>query len=109
MINAVTIALDLATIDPALPVRLLNGPLEPGVSRQVPGGLMAFQSSILSTSAAEPSVYRFIVQLGSAQGATMLGTWLFTELRDAAVALWFNGFSVPVDHTSILKAVRQAA
>ena len=63
MINAVTVTMDLQTLDPELPGKLmLMQPLTPGSARTVPGGVMVFQAACLNSEAGEPS--------GSGRGAT---------------------------------------
>ena len=108
MINAVTITLDLETLDPELPARLmLMQPLTPGSGRTVPGGVMVFQAACLISEAGEPSVYRFILQFGARQAVAAVGNWLFAQLYGTAAALRINGIPVPVGHHNIIAALRR--
>ena len=108
MINAVTVTMDLQTLDPELPGRLmLLQPLTPGSARTVPGGVMVFQAACLNSEAGEPSLYRFVIQFGAAQAVAAVGNWLFKELHGTAAALRIGGLPVPIGHHSIIAALRR--
>jgi hypothetical protein len=108
MINAVTVTMDLQTLDPELPGRLmLMQPLTPGSARTVPGGVMVFQAACLNSEAGEPSLYRFVIQFGAAQAVAAVGNWLFSQLHGTAAALQIGGFPVPIGHHSIIAALRR--
>ena len=110
MLRAVTIALDVQTIDETLPAKLLGGaPLIPGATRSIPGGVMVFQAACLSDIPGEASVFRFSIQLGSANAAALVANWLFSQLRDTAVALIVSGRPTPVSHHDLITAFRRAA
>jgi len=110
VLYAVTVALDIQTIDATLPARLMGRPyLTPGVTRTIPGGVIVFQAAALSDAPGEPSLFRFIAQFGARQGAELVGTWLFTQLRGAAAALSLAGHPVPIDHHAIIAGLKQIA
>ena len=109
MFGAVTVPVDLETIDPALPAKLMNSwALSPGASRQIPGGLMVFQAAFLNTTAGEPSLYRFIIQFGARQGAGVVGTWLYSQLYGAAAAIQIAGRAIPLTHHDIVAVLKLA-
>jgi hypothetical protein len=108
MINAVTVTVDLQTLDPELASRLMMQPLTPGTSRTVPGGVMVFQAACLNSEVGEPSVYRFVIQFGARQAIAAVGNWLFSQLYGTAAALQIGGLPVPIGHRNILAALRRA-
>jgi hypothetical protein len=110
LIYAVTVAVDIQTIDAGLPGRLMGGNrMIPGAARTIPGGMIVFQSAALSDTPGEPSLFRFVAQFGARQGAELLGTWLFTQLRGAAAALSLAGHPVPIEHHAIIAGLKQIA
>lgn len=110
LIYAVTVSIDLQTLDPTLPSKIL-GTLDcsPGATRAVPGGVIVFQSGLISQQPGEPSLYRFIVQFGALRDAAVMGNWLFNVLRDSAVALSVAGHIIPLDHRTIINTLKQVA
>jgi hypothetical protein len=109
MIHALTVTMDLQTIDPNVPGKLLGVPLTPGATRGVPGGVIVFQAAFLTSVVGEPSMYRFILQAGARQALSALGNWLFSQLRGTAAALQIGGRIVPIDHHQILTALQQSS
>jgi hypothetical protein len=109
MFGAVTVPLDVETIDPTLVAKLMNSwDLAPGVRRQIPGGTVVFQAAFLNTTAGEPSLYRFILQFGARQAAGVVGTWLYSQLYGAAAAIQIAGRAIPVTHHDIIATLRLA-
>jgi hypothetical protein len=110
MIYAVTVPVDLQTLDELVPLRLMNARmLEPGMSRKIPGGLIVFQSAAISNSPGEPSLFRFVVQFGALRNAAVVGNWLFSQLKDAPVALSLAGHPIALDHHTIIAGLKQVA
>ena len=110
MIRAVTMDVDIQSLDASLPGRLMGRPhLVPGTTRRIPGGVIAFNSAWLNSEPGQPSVFRFSVQFGSPRAAAAVGNWLFAQLHDSAAALAIAGRAVPIDHGTILRTVRQSA
>lgn len=110
MIYAVTVAVDIQTLDAELPARIMSrAQITPGDWRKIPGGMIVFQSAALSSMPGEPSLYRFVAQFGGRQGASLVGTWLFRQLRDAPAALSLAGHPVPIDHHTIIAGLKQVA
>ena len=110
MIYAVTVAVDLQTLDPTLPSKLLGSrQCEPGMTRVVPGGVIVFQSAVISQQPGEPSLFRFVVQFGAPRDAGLFGNWLFNQLRDSAAALSVAGHPIPLDHRTIISSLKQVA
>jgi hypothetical protein len=110
MNHALTITLDLQTLNPLLPAKMMNNaPLVPGSATEIPGGVMVFQAAFLNSSAGEPSMYRFILQSGAQQAVAAVGNWLFSQLYGTAAALQIGGQPVPISHHSILTALERSA
>lgn len=110
MIYAVTVSVDIQTLDPTLPARLLGTRVfQPGATRRIPGGVLVFQSAYLNAEAGEASLYRFAVQFGSLQAAAMVGNWLFSQLYGKAAALQLAGHLIPIDHHSIIRGLQEVA
>ena len=110
MIYAVTVSLDLQTLDPTVPVRLVGRPdAEPGATRRVPGGVIVFQSAVISQQPGEFSLYRFVFQFGAPRDAAVIGNWLFSQLRDTGAALSLAGHLIPLDHHTIIASLKQVA
>ena len=107
MINAVTVAVDVETIDANVPAKLMNSQhLVPGLKRTIPGGMVVFQAAFLNTVIGEPSLFRFIVQFGARQSAGVIGTWLFSQLYGHAAAIQIAGRTVPIAHHSIISSLK---
>ena len=110
MIYAVTVNVDLQTLDPTLPGRLIGRPnAEPGTTRRVPGGVIVFQSALISAQPGEPSLFRFVVQFGAPRDAALVGNWVFNELHGSAAALSVAGHLIPLDHRTIIMSFEQVA
>jgi hypothetical protein len=110
VIYAVTVNVDLQTLDPTLAERLIGRPnAEPGVTRRIPGGVMVFESALISNQPGEPSLLRFVVQFGALRDAALVGNWLFNELRGSAAALSVAGHLIPLDHHTIIASFQQVA
>ncbi|MEX2283202.1 MAG: hypothetical protein WEE89_12030 [Gemmatimonadota bacterium] len=110
MNHALTITLDLQTLNPLLPLKLLNfQPLVPGAATEIPGGVMVFQAAFLNSTAGEPSMYRFILQSGAQQAVAAVGNWLYSQLHGTAAALQISGQPVPINHHNILAALERSA
>jgi hypothetical protein len=110
VIYAVTVTVDLQTLDPSLPARLVGRPNpQPGATRRIPGGIMVLQSALISSEPGQTSVYRFVIQFGAPRDAALIGNWLFNELRDSAAALSIAGHLIPLDHHTIVKSLQQVA
>lgn len=110
MIYAVTVPVDLQTLDATVPERLMQtAALAPGIGRTIPGGMIVFQSAAISAAPGEPSLYRFALQFGSLRHAAVVGNWLFNQLREMPVALSFAGHPIPLDHHTIISALKQIA
>jgi hypothetical protein len=110
MIYAVTVAVDIQTLDPTLPARMIGRPVYAlGATRQIPGGILAFQGALLNEMPGEPSLYRFNLQFGSLHDAGTVGNWLFAQLRGRAAALSLAGNPIPIDHHTIIHTLRQVA
>jgi hypothetical protein len=110
VIYRVTLGIDIHSIDPEVPVKLLGtNQFVPGTTRRIPGGVLVFQAAVLNSNPGEASVYRFALQFGSVHAATQVGTWLFSQLNRDAVALSIAGTLIPLDHRTIISALKQAA
>ena len=110
MIRAVTIALDVQTIDASLPAKLMAGaPLIPGATRPIPGGVMVFQSALLNQLPGEASLFRFSIQFGARQAAALVGNWLYAQLYGTAAAVIIGGRPVAIGHHDIIFALKNAA
>jgi hypothetical protein len=110
LIYAVTVALDLQTLDAGVPCRLIAPvPLMPGAQRKIPGGIIVFQSAVLSNIPGEPSLYRFAVQFGAQRAAGTVGNWLFSKLRNEPVSIALAGHPLPLDHHSLIVGLKQVA
>ena len=107
MIRAVTVAVDVETLDANVPAKLMNSQhLVPGLSRVIPGGMVVFQAAFLNTTIGEPSLFRFIVQFGARQSAGVIGTWLFSQLYGTAAAIQIAGRTVPIAHHPIVSCLQ---
>ena len=110
MINAVTVSIDIQTLDPTLPAKLMgSADFGPGSTRHIPGGVLVFQSAFMNDAPGEASLYRFVVQFGAAHGAGVVGNWLFSQLYGTAAALSLAGHPIPVDHSTIIRGLNQVA
>ena len=110
MIYAVTVTLDVQTIDPMVPARLIGKPVyQVGSSRRIPGGVLVFQSAMVNDVPGEASMYRFSLQFGSLHGAAAVGNWLFAQLHESAAALSLAGHAIPVDHGTIIRTLQQVS
>ena len=110
MIYAVTVPLDIQTLDETLPSKLMGRAVfQLGATRRIPGGMLVFQSAYINDTPGEPSLYRFSIQFGSLHSAAAVGNWLFAQLHGSAVALSLAGQLIPVDHGTILRLLRQVA
>jgi hypothetical protein len=110
VIYAVTVSIDIQTLDPTLPAKLMGAPFcTAGAARRIPGGVLVFQAAAINDTPGEASVYRFIAQFGSLHGASAVGNWLFAQLHNCAVALSLAGNPVPVDHRTIIRGLRQVS
>jgi hypothetical protein len=110
VIYAVTVHVDLQTLDPTLPGRLIGrANAEPGTTRRIPGGVIVFQSALISAQPGEPSLFRFVVQFGAPRDAALVGNWLFNELHGSAAALSVAGHLIPLDHHTIITSFEQVA
>ncbi len=110
MFGAVTVPIDVETIDPSLPAKIMGANrLAPGSWRDIPGGMVVFQAAFLNTTAGEPSLYRFILQFGARQAASVVGTWLFSKLYGAAAAIQIGGRAIPLTHHDIISTLRVVA
>ena len=110
MIYAVTVTVDVQTLDPTLAAKMMGRPVyEVGTARPIPGGVLVFQSAFLNSQPGEASVYRFILQFGSLHSAAAAGNWLFAQLHRTAAALSIAGTMIPIDHGTILRSLRQVA
>jgi hypothetical protein len=110
LIYAVTVAIDIQTLDPAVPARMIGQPVfQIGTSRRIPGGVLIFQSAYINDIPGEASLYRFVIQFGSLHGAAAVGNWLFSQLHGTACALSLAGHMIPVDHGTIIRGLRQVA
>ena len=110
MIYAVTLSMDIQSLDGTLAARLMGQPtVTPGMTRRIPGGALSFNSAVLNTEPGQPSLFRFSLQFGSVHATAAVGNWLFAQLRDAAAALSLAGHPIPIDHTTIIRSLRQVA
>ena len=110
VIYAVTVALDIQTLDNTLPSKLMGSAVfQLGATRRIPGGVLVFQSAYINDMPGEASLYRFTIQFGSLHSAAAVGNWLFAQLHGSAVALSLAGQAIPVDHGTILRTLRQVA
>lgn len=110
LIYAVTVSLDLQTLDAGVPVRLMApAPLEPGAQKAVPGGVIVFQSAVLNTIPGEPCLYRFVLQFGAQRAAGTVGNWLFSKLRQEPASISLAGNPLPLDHHAIIAGLKQVA
>jgi hypothetical protein len=110
VIYAVTVSLDIQTLDGTLPSKLIGTAVfQLGATRQIPGGVLVFQAALINDMPGEASLYRFSIQFGSLHSAAAVGNWLFAQLHGSAVALSLAGQAIPVDHGTILRVLRQVA
>jgi hypothetical protein len=110
LIYAVTVSVDIQTVDPSVPVKLMGRrSFDPGSGRKIPGGVLIFQSAVFNDEPGEASLYRFVVQFGALHGAAAVGNWLFAQLHGSAAALALAGNVVPIDHGTIIRGLRQVA
>ena len=110
MIYAATVALDIQTLDEGVPCRLIGqAQLMPGANRRIPGGIIVFQSAVLSGIPGEPSLYRFVLQFGAQRGAGTVGNWLFSKLRNEPVSIALAGHTLPLDHHALIAGLKQVA
>ncbi len=110
MIYAVTVSIDIQTLDPRLPAQLMGRTrLEPGAIRAIPRGVLVFQAAAHSSTPGEPSLYRFVLQFGAVRSAGIVGNWLFSQLNGVAAALAIAGHPVPIDHHTIIASLKQVA
>lgn len=110
MIYAVTVNLDIQTLDSELADRLMARPgCGPGATLAVPGGILVFQSALISSQPGEPSVFRFVLQFGALRDAAVVGNWLFNQLRGCGAALLIAGHLIPIDHRTIISSLKQVA
>jgi len=110
VIYAVTVNVDLQTLDPTLPARIIGRTgAAPGTTRRIPGGVIVFQSALISSDPGQPSLFRFVIQFGAPRDAALVGNWLFNELIGNAVALSVAGHLIPLDHHTIIASFEQVA
>jgi hypothetical protein len=110
LIYAVTVSVDIQTLDPTLVAKVMGRPVfAVGDGRRIPGGVIVFQSAAMNCTPGEASVYRFIIQFGSLHSAAAVGNWLFAQLHGRAAALCLAGCPVPIDHHTILQGLRQVS
>lgn len=110
MIYAVTVSVDIQTLDPTLPAKMMGRPVfAVGSARRIPGGVLVFQSAACNDAPGEASLYRFIIQFGSLHGAAAVGNWLFAQLHGCAAALSLAGNMIPIHHGTIIRGLQQVA
>ena len=110
MIYAVTVAVDIQTLDPMLPAKLMGAPVfTMGATRRIPGGILVFQSALVNDVPGEGSLYRFSLQFGSLHSAAAVGNWLFAQIHGTAAALSLAGHPIPIDHHTIIRTLQQVA
>jgi hypothetical protein len=110
MIYAVTVTVDVQTLDPVLPAKLMGRPIfTMGTTRRIPGGMLAFQAAYVNDVPGEPSLYRFVLQFGSLHDAAAAGNWLFAQLHSNPAALSLAGNPIPIDHHTIIRTLQQVA
>jgi hypothetical protein len=110
VIYAVTVSVDIQTLDPTLPAKIMGQHTYPvGATRRIPGGVLVFQSAYINDIPGEASVYRYIIQFGSLHSAAAVGNWLFAQLHGTAAALSLAGNMIPIDHGTIIRSLRQVA
>jgi hypothetical protein len=110
LIYAVTIPFDLQTLDAGVPERLMKpARLESGAQLNIPGGVIVYQSAVLSLIPGEASLYRFVIQFGAQRAAGTVGNWIFSKLRQEPASISLAGRHVPLDHRSIISGLKQVA
>lgn len=110
VLYAVTVNVDIQSIDPALPAQLMGqADLTPGTTRRIPGGILVFHAAYINREPGGVCLFRFAVQFGSPHSAAAVGNWLFAQLHDTAAALALAGHAIPVDHSTIIRSLKQVA
>jgi hypothetical protein len=110
LIYAVTLPFDLQTLDAGVPERLMKpAQLLPGAQLAIPGGVIVYQSAVLSMIPGEASLYRFVIQFGAQRAAGTVGNWLFSKLRQEPASISLAGRSIPLDHHAIIASLKQVA
>jgi hypothetical protein len=102
-------AFAIASIDTALPQRLLGLAAQPGMRCEIHGaGLVLFAGT-----SAEPgnplNEHRFVVEFGSANAAAVLANWLWSSLHGHVATLRVGDDDVPIQNGAIKQALLAAA
>jgi hypothetical protein len=101
------VRLELETLDPSLPLRLMARPeLHAGQVRRIPGaGIMVYDGATAETG--EPSRHTFLLQYASENGAAVLANQLWSALNGEAAALRIDGEPVEVDNHDLNETLRE--
>jgi hypothetical protein len=109
--EAVVARLELETLDPTLPQRVMAARdlFEGRVRRIAGGGILVYDG--MSAPEGEPTRHAFLLQYGSTNAAAVLANHLWSELHGQGASLFLEGVFVEIDShqmTERLKALLHA-
>jgi hypothetical protein len=102
------VRLELETLDPALPRRLmLASTLVVGRVRRIPGGGVIVYDGV-SGEEGRPSRHAFLVQFGSANAAAVVANHLWSDLHGQGATLRVNGVRIGTESHELSEAFKSA-
>jgi hypothetical protein len=105
--DSTVIEMELETLDPTLPVRLMHKhDLRVGHVRRVPGGGIIVYDGVDGPEG-KPSRHRFLVQYGSENAAAVLANHLWSDLDEDGVSVRIRGRAVPITNHDLAEALRR--
>ena len=100
-----TVEFSIASIDPALPRRLLGVEPRPEMAREIHhAGVVQYHGS-QQTTPSDPRRHAFSVEFGTENAAGILANWMWTVLRGHVSTLEIGGDPVPVQNAEIKRAL----
>jgi hypothetical protein len=102
------VRLEVETLDPALPRRLmLTSTLVAGRVRRIPGGGVIVYDGV-SGEEGRPSRHAFLVQFGSANAAAVVANHLWSDLHGQGATLRVNGVRIGTESHELSEAFKSA-
>lgn len=105
--GSTVIEMELETLDPTVPLRLMHmTQLRAGNVHRVPGGGILVYDGVEAADG-EPSRHRFLVQYGSQNAAAVLANHIWSDLHDDGVTVRIRGSAVPITNHDLAEALRR--
>jgi hypothetical protein len=103
---AVVVRLEIETLDPTLPLRLMAAKelFEGRVRRIAGGGIMVYDG--MSAPEGMPTRHALLLQYGSANAAAVLANHLWSELHGQGASLFIEGVFVPIDNHQLAEHLK---